>query len=81
MREKILELVIKLCGQRFVVSHDQRGTVHCLDHLCHGVGLAGAGDAEQHLMLLAIVDAAEEGFYGATLIALRFVIGNEFEIH
>ena len=58
------------------MSHHQRGTVHRLDDLGHGVGLARAGDPEQNLMLLAVVDAAQQGLDGTALIALRFVIGN-----
>src|ERR1700727_1761658 len=32
-------------------------------------------------MLLAVVDAAQKRFYRAALIALRLVVGNEFEVH
>jgi hypothetical protein len=32
-------------------------------------------------MLLTVIDATQKGLDGAALIALRFVIGDEFEIH
>jgi hypothetical protein len=32
-------------------------------------------------MLLAVVYAAQKRLDGAALVALRFVIGNEFEVH
>ena len=47
--EETLELAIELRGQRLVRRQDEGGALRGLDHLGHGVGLAGAGDAEQHL--------------------------------
>jgi len=32
-------------------------------------------------MLLAVVDSAQKRLDGTALVALRFVIGNEFEVH
>ena len=46
--------MIKLRGQSFVVRQNQRRAADFLDHLGHGEGLAGAGDAQQHLVLFAI---------------------------
>ena len=51
--EELLELVIELRGEGLVVREDQGGPIGLLDDLGHGEGLAGAGDAEQHLVLLA----------------------------
>ncbi len=56
VREERLELVIKLRRQRLVVRQDQRGTIDLLDDLGHREGLARAGDAQQHLVLVAIED-------------------------
>ncbi len=53
VRKELLELGVELCGQRFVVRHDQHGPLHLLDHVGHGEGLAGAGHAHQHLLSLA----------------------------
>ena len=81
VREEGLELVIELRRQRLVVGQDQRRPVHLLDDLGHGERLARAGDAEQHLVLVAVVDAAGERLDGASLIALRFVRADEAEFH
>ena len=81
VREEVLEFVIELRGQGFVVRHHQRGPVRLLDHLGHGVGLAGSGDAEQNLVLFAIEDTASQRFNGRCLIAARLVIWYEFEVH
>ena len=59
----------------------QRGTVRPLDQLGRRERLPGAGDAEQHLMLLARLNAARELLDGLRLIAARLVIAHEFEVH
>src|ERR1019366_10351321 len=51
--EEMLELVVELGGEGLVVREDERGTLHGFDDLRHGEGLAGTGDAEQDLILLA----------------------------
>jgi hypothetical protein len=51
--EEVLELPVKLRGQDLVGRQDQRGALQLLDHLRHGEGLARAGDAKQHLILVA----------------------------
>ena len=52
-----------------------------LDDLGHGEGLAGAGDAEQDLVLVSGVEAGDELGDGAGLVALRLVVGDELEVH
>src|SRR5208282_6812568 len=81
VREKALELVVELGGQRLVVGHDQDRAVGRLDHLGRGEGLARSGDPEQHLMLLAIEDPSGEGFDGLSLIALGSVAAYQLEVH
>ena len=73
VREERLELVIELRRQRLVVRQDQRRAVHLLDDLGHRVGLARAGDAEQHLVLLAVVEPAGERLDGAALVSGRLI--------
>ena len=51
VRKELLELAVKLGGQRLVVRHDQRGPLHGLDDVGHREGLARAGHAHQHLVL------------------------------
>ncbi len=52
VREERLELAVELGRQRLVGRQDQRRALRRLDHLGRGVGLARAGDAEQHLVAL-----------------------------
>src|SRR4051812_17179955 len=59
----------------------QRRPLRMLDHLAHCECLAGAGDAEQHLVLLAIAHTPDQLLDGAALVALRGVVGDELEIH
>ena len=79
--EERSELVIELRGERFVVGQNQRRAPGLLDQLGHGVGLAGAGDAEQHLVFFAVQQAAEELIDGGGLIAARAVIDAQMKGH
>ena len=67
--EEAPELLEQLGRQRLVVRHHQRGTVHAVDDLRHAVGLARAGDAEQHLVLVAAVQPVDQLRHGMDLIA------------
>ena len=58
VREELAELLVELRGQRLVVRHHQRGPVDRFDQLGGGVGLAGAGRAQQHLVTHSLVHAA-----------------------
>ena len=49
--EEFLELGAQLGGQGLVVGQHQGGTLHLLDDLGHGEGLARAGDAQQGLLV------------------------------
>ena len=57
--EEGFELVVELGGEGLVVREDEGGAVDLLDDLGHGEGLAGAGDAEQDLVLFAGVRGRE----------------------
>ena len=74
VREEAFELGIELGGERLVVGEDQRGALGGLDDLGHGEGLARAGDAEQHLILLAFIDALDQFGNGLGLIAGRVIV-------
>ncbi|OWK20809.1 hypothetical protein AJ88_25360 [Mesorhizobium amorphae CCBAU 01583] len=50
-----------------------------LDHLGHGEGLAGAGDAEQHLGAVVAVDALDEILDRRRLIACRLEIRHHLD--
>ncbi len=76
MGKEALEFVIELGRQGLVMRHHHRGPVGLLDHLGHGVGLARAGDSEQNLVLLAVENAANQGFDGSSLVAARLVVAD-----
>ena len=80
-REKRLEFLIKLRGQRLVMRQHQRRTAGVLDHLRHGERFAGAGDAQQNLVLLALLQAVEQRRDGGRLIAARLIVDAEPEGH
>ena len=80
-REELLELVVKLRGERLVVRENQRGPIGLLDDLGHGEGLAGAGHPQQHLVLLAGTQPVDKLADGAGLIALGRVAGDELKVH
>jgi hypothetical protein len=73
--------MIKLRRQGLVMSHHQSRPVRRLDDFSHGVSLARAGNAKQDLVLFAIKYTAAEGLDGSPLIATRFVVADESEIH
>src|SRR5690606_40731098 len=66
-------------GQRLVGREDEGGAAGARDGLRHGVGLARAGDAEQHLVGLAVVHALGELGDGGRLVAGGLVGGDELE--
>ena len=57
----------------------ERRTLRALDHLRHRESLAGAGDAQQHLIALLRHHAFHQFFNCMRLIALRRIFRNEFE--
>ena len=58
------------------MGHDQRRAVHLLDHFRHGVSLARPGNAQQHLMLLAIKHTPSQRLDGSGLVAFGLVIAD-----
>ena len=57
-----------LGGQGLVVGQHQGGPLYPLDDLRHGIGLAGAGDAQQHLFLYAVFNARRQRLDGLGLV-------------
>ena len=53
-REKLAHFGIELGGKGFVVRHDDGGTAALRNYVCHGVGFAGTGYAEQSLISKAV---------------------------
>ena len=77
--EEALELAVQLRRERLVGRQDQRRALRAGDHVRHRVGLARAGDAEQHLAALLLVDAGDELRDRGRLVALGRVLGDELE--
>ena len=77
--EKFLELRAQLGRQCLVMGQHQGGALDLLDDLGHGKGLAGAGDAQQHLLLQSVLDALRQRVDGLGLIAGGLVFRNDFK--
>ena len=78
--EEALELAVELGGEDLVRRDDQRRPLQGLDDLGHGEGLAGAGDAEEHLARLAVLcDAFDQFADRRRLVAGRLVVGDDLE--
>ena len=67
--EELLEFRRQLRRQGLVVGDHQGGALQALDDVCHGEGLAGARNAQQHLVLHAAFDAPHQFLYGLGLVA------------
>ena len=80
IRKKLLQLGAELRGKRFVVSKNKCRAVHLRDDVRHGEGLAGAGNAEQYLLALAVKNAVCKLFYRLRLVARRRVFGMQFKM-
>ena len=66
--EELLQLGRQLGRQRLVRRHDERGLLHRLDGLCHGEGLARAGDAQKRLVAQALSHPLRERGDGLGLV-------------
>ena len=66
--EKLPELLAQLGRQGLIVGQHQCGALHLFDDLGHGVGLAGAGNAQQHLLPQAVFNALGQLFDGLGLV-------------
>src|SRR5262249_48729483 len=80
VREEAAELLEELGRQRLVVRQDEGRAVDGLDHLGDGEGLPRPGDAEEHLLLLAPLDAGDELADGFGLIPLRGEAGDDLGV-
>ena len=71
IREKLTELRAQLRGEGLVMRKNERWAVEPFYNACHRKGLARARNAEEHLLIKAVFDAAHERLYGLRLIAHR----------
>ena len=79
IREEVLELAVELRRQRLVGRQHEGRALGALDDVGGGEGLAGAGDAEQHLGLVVVGNAGDEVGDRRRLVAHRRVVGGEAE--
>ncbi len=63
------------------MGHHQRGQLKLLNNVGNGEGFTGAGCAEEHLIVVAFVDAFNNFSDCFGLIAGGLVGGVEFELH
>ena len=80
-RKELLEFGVQLGGQRLVVRDDQRRPLDVLDDVGHRERLAGPGDAHQDLVLLAALEALDQGRDRLRLIARGLERGFQLEFH
>jgi hypothetical protein len=81
LREEAFELAIELRRERLVRSEDEGRALRRLNHLRHGEGLARAGDAEQHLVLLQRIGRSHQLGNGVRLVAFRLQLGLNLQGH
>jgi hypothetical protein len=81
LRKQGAKLLEQLRGERFVVCQDECRTLHALDDARDGKRFAATGDAEQDLILRAVVETAHDCFDGRGLIAFGLVFRMKFEPH
>src|ERR1700733_14136106 len=63
------------------MRQDDSGPIDLLDHLGHGERFARAGDAEEDLVTVSVIYAANEIGNGFGLVAARLVVTGNFEVH
>ena len=77
--EKLLELCTQLSRQSLIVCQNQRGPLGLLNHFGHGKGLAGTGNAQQNLLLQAVLNSFCQRGNCLRLITGRPVFRNNFK--
>ena len=60
VRKEVFELAVKLRRKRLVRRKNKRRTLRFLNDLRHGEGLTGAGDAEQNLCPIFVIQTADQ---------------------
>ena len=71
IREKTLQLRMKLCGKRLVVGNHQRGPVHPGNQIRHGECLAAPGHSQEPLVLVTRLQRLEQLADGLLLVSGR----------
>ena len=79
VRKEALELAIELRREDLVGREDQRRALQLLDHLRHGEGLARSGNAQQHLIALALPGGIDQLADRGRLVARGGIVADQFE--
>ena len=74
--KELAHLAGHLSGKRLVGLHDERGAIERLYGLCHGEGLARAGNAHERLVAQALLHALGELLYSLGLVSGRVIRGD-----
>ncbi len=78
--KKFPELRAELGGQGLVVGQDQGGLLDLFDDLRHGKGLAGAGHAQERLLIQSQLYAPGQGFDGLRLVPGGGVVADDLKV-
>ena len=78
--EELLELAAELRRQRPVGREDEGRALPALDDVGHGERLAGAGDAEQRLLVLPLFEGCDEGVDRLRLVAGGLEVGDDLKL-
>ena len=78
--KELLELAAELGRQGLVMGQHQGGPVQPGDDVGHGKGLAAAGDAQQHLLINAVLNAGHQAVYGLRLVAGGLILRNQLKM-
>lgn len=80
VREKLAHLVAKLSRERFVVRHNERGTVYPRDYVSHRKCFSASRNAEKDLRTKPVVYPFDEFFDSLGLIPRRLIRRYEFKL-
>ena len=79
VREETPHFAVELGGKRLVGRQDQGGARDLPDDVRHGEGLARAGDPEQHLFAVPVVDSRDELGDRLRLVARGLEVRDDLE--
>ena len=79
-REKLPELAAELSGQRLIVRQNKSRPVQALNDVCHGEGLARAGDAEQNLFIDSVFNTGDQRVDCRRLVAHGLIRGMKLKM-
>ena len=67
-REELSEFSVKLCRERLVMRHHDRGSLQLLNHVSHGEGFTAPGNTQECLRREPCADSVHQLLYRARLI-------------